>query len=671
MANRLARSTSPYLLQHAENPVDWHEWGDEAFAEARQRQVPILLSVGYSACHWCHVMAHESFEDSATAAEMNANFVNIKVDREERPDVDATYMEAVQAMTGHGGWPMTVFLTPELEPFYAGTYFPRDDRPGMPSFRRVMASLADAWRQRRGDVEEQAGRITEAISAPVMPGDGLPAPGTLVHAYQSLASSYEPTYGGFGHAPKFPQSPTLEFLLRVLREPWAPEAEAIVRKTLHAMADGGIHDQLAGGFARYSVDERWLVPHFEKMLYDNALLARLYLWAGIELVDERLVEVARSTFEYLLQDLRHPDGGFYSAEDADSEGVEGKFYVWTYDEFMEAAGADGGLGARYFGVTKRGNFEGHNILHRAMPLEVAAAEMEISNEEASRRMDGLRERLNDRRLGRIRPGLDDKVIAAWNGLAIRALAEGGAALDEPRYLEAAADAARFVLDRMQTSDGRLLRAWAKGHPSRVTGFLDDYSAMSSGLLALFAATGEVSWFEGARVLLDQLAERFADESGGFFTNEQTHELPKRPKDVFDNPSPSGNSLAAEALLTMSLYTGDQATRAAAEDTLRGLGMVMSRYPTGAPYALAVLHSVHRGTHELAVVGNEWSELAKVYWSRLRPHIVLAGSTGDETRVPLLIDRFVSGTTRAYLCSGFSCLAPVTSAEELEGSLASV
>jgi len=410
MANRLARSTSPYLLQHAENPVDWHEWGDEAFAEARQRQVPILLSVGYSACHWCHVMAHESFEDSATAADMNANFVNIKVDREERPDVDATYMEAVQTMTGHGGWPMTVFLTPDLEPFYAGTYFPRDDRPGLPAFRRVMASLAEAWKQRRADVIEQAGRITEAISAPVTPGESLPSQSALVHGYRTLAASYEPMHGGFGHAPKFPQSPTLEFLLRVSGEPWAPDAGAMVRKTLHGMADGGIHDHLAGGFARYSVDEGWLVPHFEKMLYDNALLARLYLWAGIELADERLIEVARSTFQYLLEDLSHPDGGFYSAEDADSEGVEGKFYVWTFDEFMEVAAGDGDLGARWLGVSKRGNFEGHNILHRAVPLEVAAAELGISNEEATQRIAGLRQRLADRRRTRIRPGLDDKVV---------------------------------------------------------------------------------------------------------------------------------------------------------------------------------------------------------------------------------------------------------------------
>ena len=671
MANRLARSTSPYLLQHAENPVDWHEWGDEAFAEARQRQVPILLSVGYSACHWCHVMAHESFEDSATAADMNANFVNIKVDREERPDVDATYMEAVQTMTGHGGWPMTVFLTPDLEPFYAGTYFPRDDRPGLPAFRRVMASLAEAWKQRRADVIEQAGRITEAISAPVTPGESLPSQSALVHGYRTLAASYEPMHGGFGHAPKFPQSPTLEFLLRVSGEPWAPDAGAMVRKTLHGMADGGIHDHLAGGFARYSVDEGWLVPHFEKMLYDNALLARLYLWAGIELADERLIEVARSTFRYLLEDLSHPDGGFYSAEDADSEGVEGKFYVWTFDEFMEVAAGDGDLGARWLGVSKRGNFEGHNILHRAVPLEVAAAELGISNEEATQRIAGLRQRLADRRRTRIRPGLDDKVVAAWNGLTIRALAEAGAALEEPRYLEAAASAARFVLDRMQTPDGRLLRTWAKGRPSRVAGFLDDYAAMATGLLALYAATGEVNWYEDAKRLLEQLPGRFGDEAGGYFTAEQTHELPKRPKDIFDNPTPSGNALAAEALLALSLYTGDQVTRAMAEQTLQGLGIIMGRYPTGTPYALAVLHTMHRGTHELAVVGESWTDLAAVYWQKLRPHVVLAGSAGDETRIPLLANRYVSGTTRAYLCSGFTCLAPVTSSEELADSLASV
>ncbi|HEU4751346.1 MAG TPA: thioredoxin domain-containing protein [Acidimicrobiia bacterium] len=671
MANRLALSTSPYLLQHADNPVDWFEWGDEAFAEARRRQVPILLSVGYSACHWCHVMAHESFEDPVTANEMNTRFVNVKVDREERPDVDATYMEAVQTMTGQGGWPMTVFLTPDLEPFFAGTYFPRDDRAGMPSFRRVMGSLSEAWEQRRADVIEQAGRITNAISVPLTPGTELPSPEAVANAYRALAASFEPVHGGFGGAPKFPQSPSLEFLLRTWQEPWAPEGGPMLRKTLQAMADGGIHDHLAGGFARYSVDDRWLVPHFEKMLYDNALLARVYMWAGIEFAEHRFLEVARSTLDYLLTDLRHPDGGFYSAEDADSEGVEGKFYVWSLDEFLEVAADDGLLGTRHFGVTRAGNFDGHNILHPVISAGQAAAELGIDTDDARHRMTELRRRLLERRQTRVRPGLDDKVIAAWNGLAIRALAEAGAALDEPRYLEAATRAARFVLDHMGTADGGLVRTWAKGQPSRVAGFLDDYAAMGTALLSLYAATGDVEWFEAAHSLLGQLANRFGDEAGGFFTAEATGELPKRPKDIFDNPTPSGNALAAEALLTLSLYTGEEGTRRQAIETLRGLGVILERYPTGAAYALGVLHNIHQGTHELAVVGEKSAELAKVYWRRLRPHVALAVSTVDETRVPLLVDRFVDGATRAYLCSGFTCLAPVSTVAELVASLARV
>ena len=671
MANRLALSTSPYLLQHADNPVDWFEWGDEAFAEARRRQVPILLSVGYSACHWCHVMAHESFEDPVTANEMNTRFVNVKVDREERPDVDATYMEAVQTMTGQGGWPMTVFLTPDLEPFFAGTYFPRDDRAGMPSFRRVMGSLSQAWEQRRDDVIEQAGRITNAISVPLTPGTELASPAAVANAYRALAASFEPVHGGFGGAPKFPQSPSLEFLLRTRQEPWAQEGGPMLRKTLQAMADGGIHDHLGGGFARYSVDDRWLVPHFEKMLYDNALLARVYMWAGIEFAEHRFLEVARSTLDYLLTDLRHPDGGFYSAEDADSEGVEGKFYVWSLDEFLEVAADDGLLGTRHFGVTRAGNFDGHNILHPVISVEQAAAELGIDTDDAGHRMTALRRRLLERRQTRVRPGLDDKVIAAWNGFAIRALAEAGAALDEPRYLEAATRAARFVLDHMGTADGGLVRTWAKGQPSRVAGFLDDYAAMGTALLSLYAATGDVEWFEAAHTLLGQLANRFGDEAGGFFTAEATGELPKRPKDIFDNPTPSGNALAAEALLTLSLYTGEEGTRRQAIETLRGLGVILERYPTGAAYALGVLHNIHQGTHELAVVGENSAELAKVYWRRLRPHVALAVSTVDETRVPLLVDRFVDGATRAYLCSGFTCLAPVSTVAELVASLARV
>ncbi|MGH8916220.1 MAG: thioredoxin domain-containing protein, partial [Acidimicrobiia bacterium] len=365
MANRLATATSPYLLQHKDNPVDWQEWGEEAFAEARARDVPILLSVGYAACHWCHVMAHESFEDPETASEMNRLYVNIKVDREERPDVDSIYMEAVQTMTGRGGWPMTVWLTPDGRPFYAGTYFPNTDRHGMPSFRNVMRGVSEAWETKRDEVLGQSDRLTEAISRNLPGSEERPSVETLERAYESLAADFDPVNGGFGGPPKFPQQPVLEFLLRAHGESWAPRAAHMLKVTLAEMADGGIHDQLGGGFARYSVDAQWLVPHFEKMLYDNAQLARLYLWAGIELAEPRFVEVARSTIGYLLNDLRHPEGGFFSAEDADSEGVEGKFYVWTTDELEQVLGPeDGAEAARFFGATQHGNFEGSNILYR-------------------------------------------------------------------------------------------------------------------------------------------------------------------------------------------------------------------------------------------------------------------------------------------------------------------
>ncbi|MDP3983402.1 MAG: thioredoxin domain-containing protein [Acidimicrobiia bacterium] len=671
MPNRLTFSTSPYLLQHADNPVDWFEWGEEAFAEARRRNVPILLSVGYSACHWCHVMAHESFEDPVTAAEMNTLFVNIKVDREERPDVDATYMEAVQAMSGHGGWPMTVFLTPDLEPFFAGTYFPRDDRPGLPSFRRVMGALTEAWRERHEEVIDQAGRVTAAISASLPVASDLPSREALVKAYESLASTFDPVNGGLGGAPKFPQPPSLEFLLRTWTESWAPRAKEMASQTLQAMAAGGIHDQVAGGFARYTVDDRWLVPHFEKMLYDNAQLARLYLWAGIEFGEDRFTTVARSILTYLLTDLRHPDGGFYSAEDADSEGVEGKFYVWSYDEFMELAGNDGPLAARHFGVSRQGNFEGHNILHQAVPLSAFASDHGLSLDEAADRIARVVSNLLARRSERVRPGLDDKVLASWNGLALRALAEAGAALAEPRYLEAARAAASFVLERMRTADGGLTRAWAKGRPSQVGGFVDDYASIGLGLLSLYAATGEVRWFDEGTALIRQLVPRFADPAGGFFAAEDAGELPKRPKDLFDNPSPSGNSLAAEALLMLSLYTGEEELREHATATLRAVATVIDRYPSAAMHALSVLHSIHRGTHELAVVGEDSDRLARIYWQRMRPHIALASSTGDEARVPLLVDRYVAGVTRAYLCSGFTCLAPVEEPTALAESLASI
>ncbi len=669
MPNRLARSTSPYLLQHADNPVDWYEWGEEAFAAARHRDVPILLSVGYSACHWCHVMAHESFEDPETAAEMNDLFVNIKVDREERPDVDAVYMEAVQAMSGHGGWPMTVFLTPQLEPFYAGTYFPRTDRAGMPSFRKVMAAIATAWKDRKGEVVDQAQRVVTTISNPVPPGRDLPSQKVLEGGYVALRSGFDADHGGFGGAPKFPQQPALEFLLRVWEEPWAHEAGAMVTTTMQAMAAGGIHDHLGGGFARYSVDQTWLVPHFEKMLYDNAQLARLYLWAGVELNRLEFIAVARSTLDYLLTDLRHPEGGFYSAEDADSEGEEGRFYVWTYQELVEVAGDNARLAGAYFGVTPGGNFEGRNILHLATPLPALAAQFGLTEEEARHRIEQVRVGLRSRREERVRPGLDDKVLTAWNGLAIRALAEAGAALAEPRYLEAAGAAARFVLANLRRSDGQLIRSFAKGRPSQVRGFVDDYASLGLALLVLYAATGEITWYQAGEDLLGQL-ERFSDPEGGFFTTAAAADLPKRPKDLFDNPSPSGNSLAAEALLWLSLLTGDHQHRDQAEATLRGQALVMERYPTAAMHALGVLHTIRRGTHELAIVGDRAADLTPVYWQRMRPHIALAFSQGNEERVPLLRQRHVPGSTRAYLCSGFLCRAPVEDASALAESLAS-
>ena len=656
MPNRLADATSPYLLQHKDNPVDWHEWGEEASDEARKRDVPILLSVGYSACHWCHVMAHESFEDETTAEEMNRWFINVKVDREERPDVDSVYMEAVQAMTGRGGWPMTVWLTPDGRPFYAGTYFPKVDSHGMPAFRQVIGAIAEAWRSRRDELVSQSDQLTEAISQSVPAGGALPGEDQLKGVYQTLVSSFDAINGGFGGAPKFPQQPVLEFLLRIRSEVWAARADEMLDVTLSEMADGGIHDHLAGGFARYSVDDRWLVPHFEKMAYDNAQLARIYLWAGVELENERFIEVCRSTLEYLLTDLRHPDGGFYSAEDADSEGVEGKFYVWTLSEIegvLEPQDAE--AAARFFGVTESGNFEGTNILHR--PTSAPWSEQSES----------IRQRLLAERNNRIRPGLDDKVIASWNGLTIRAFAEAGAALQEDRYLEAAREAARFIMARL-AMDGRLQRSWRDGRVS-VPGFLDDHAGMAMGLFALYAATGETEWYREAMRLTGQL-ERFANPDGGFYTTPDDGDaLVKRPTDQADNPLPSGNALAAEALLMASLYTGEVDYRARAEAALRSVAALSERYPSMVGHHLAIIHSLHRGTRELAVVGSDWQRLSEVYWMRFRPHIALAGSDMvGEGSPPLLADRSVAGATKAYLCEGFACNLPTSEPEELAGQL---
>ncbi|HEY5890740.1 MAG TPA: thioredoxin domain-containing protein [Acidimicrobiia bacterium] len=642
MPNRLADSTSPYLVQHADNPVDWWEWSDEAFVEARRRDVPVLLSVGYAACHWCHVMAHESFEDVATAEVMNERFVNIKVDREERPDIDSIYMEAVQAMTGQGGWPMTVWMTPDGRPFYAGTYFPNRPHHGMPAFTQVLDAIWHAWTNDRRAVIGQSEQMVAAISRSIPAGE-MPAADSISRAVGQIVDSFDTAYGGFGGAPKFPQQPVLDLLLR--SRGLDPRVDDVLRTTLRRMADGGIHDQLGGGFARYSVDRQWLVPHFEKMLYDNAQLARIYLWAGIELGEPRFLDVARSTLDYLLTDLHNPDGGFYSAEDADSEGEEGTFYVWTRGEFESVLGQLAETAASYYGVTDEGNFEGANVLHKDPAREVPEELEEINA------------RLLAHRNSRVRPGLDDKLISAWNGLAIRALAEAGAVLNDDRYLEAATDTARFVLDNL-ADQGRLQRSWRDGRVSG-PGFLDDHAAMAVGCYTLFSATGVTGWFEAAERLVADL-DRFArPEGGGFYSTASDSEpLIKRPEDFTDNPLPSGNALAAEALLMSSLFTADLSRRTRADEAIAAVGALADRYPSMVGHHLAVAHSINGETHEVAIVGEDRSRLVDAYWSRYRPETVLAQADGPTADIPLLADRTGgAGVATAYVCRNFTCNLP--------------
>jgi uncharacterized protein YyaL (SSP411 family) len=663
--NRLNKATSPYLLQHADNPVHWYEWGPEAFEAAQAADKPILLSVGYASCHWCHVMAHESFEDPATADAMNRLFVNVKVDREERPDVDRIYMDAVQAVTGRGGWPMTVFLTPDGEPFHAGTYFPPDDRHGMPSFRRVMEAVHATWTERRTDIVAHAGRLAEAIRTSIPPADDLPAQETLERAYLALEAAYDEERGGFGAAPKFPQAPTLEFLLRVAGRSWAPRATEMLESTLVAMARGGIYDHLGGGFARYSVDGAWLVPHFEKMLYDNALLARLYVRAFQVTGNERFERVARETLAYLERDLGLPGGGFASAEDADSEGIEGRFYVFSYDEFMRHGGEAVALAARFFGISEAGNFEGSNVLHEARTTQEVAADAGTDERTVEQAVAAAKQTLLSLRATRVRPAMDDKAVCAWNGLAIRAFAEAGEALNEPAYLDTARSTARFVLTEMRRADGRLLRAWRNGEAS-IPAFADDYAAMATGLLALYQATGEVEWFATAAELLDQLIELFwDDEAGGVFASGHDAErLIARPKNLFDNPTPSDNSLAAEAVLHAGALTGDADTTIRLDAISRLAGQLLERAPSAVGHLLAVIATRFGQPIELAIVGDPHDPvreaLEEAARDRFRPGVFRAVGDGSVSEVPLLTDRPAgpNGTGLAYVCRGFVCDAPV-------------
>lgn len=670
--NRLAGVTSPYLLQHADNPVDWWPWSAEAFEEARRRNVPVLLSVGYSACHWCHVMAHESFEDEATAALMNRNFVNIKVDREERPDVDAVYMEAVQAATGQGGWPMTVFLTPDAEPFYFGTYFPPEPRHGMPSFPQVLDGVHRAWTDRRGEVDEVAGKIVRDLGERQLTHDADERPGEdeLAQALLGLTRDYDATHGGFGGAPKFPPSMTVEFLLRHYARVGTEGALQMAADTCERMARGGIYDQLGGGFARYSVDREWVVPHFEKMLYDNALLCRTYahLWraTGSELARR----VALETADFMVRELRTNEGGFASALDADSEDpatgehVEGAYYVWTPGQLREVLGdADAELAMTCFGVTEEGTFEKGTSV-----LQLPRTEGPLAD---ASRLTAIRERLLAARAARPAPGRDDKVVAAWNGLAIAALAEVGAYFDRPDLIAAAVGAGDLLVRLHMDPRARLARTSKDGRAGANAGVLEDYADVSEGFLALAAVTGEGVWLEFAGFLLDHVLAQFVDaESGALYdTAADAEQLIRRPQDPTDNAAPSGWTAAAGALLSYAAHTGAEPHRTAAE---RALGIVKAlgpRVPRFIGNGLAVAEAALDGPREVAVVGDVLGDLHRTALLGTAPGAVVAAGPAGSTELPLLADRpLVDGRPAAYVCRGFVCSAPTTDPAQLAEQL---
>jgi len=650
VANRLAQETSPYLLQHKDNPVDWYAWGEEALAAAAEREVPILLSIGYSACHWCHVMERESFEDPQTAELMNERFVCVKLDREERPDLDAIYMEACQAMTGRGGWPLNVFLTPEQVPFYAGTYFPPEERHGMPSWRSVLQAVAEGWDEKRDEIRAGSDRVAERLSgaAALQPSKEPMDPHSLDDAVEGLRQMYDGRNGGFGGAPKFPPASAIEFLLR------RGETD-MTSHTLRAMARGGMYDLVGGGFARYAVDDRWLVPHFEKMLYDNALLARAYLH-GWQVTGEPLFRrVTEETLDWMLKEMRAPEGGFYSALDADSEGEEGLFYVWTLPQLEDALSPDdAAVAEEYFGVKPGGNFEGATILTRGT--------------DEPENLDQIRADLYAARAKRVWPGLDDKRLTSWNALAISALAEAGAVLGRADFLDAAREAADFVLRDLRDAGGRLLRTYKDGD-ARLNAYLEDHAFLLEALLTLYESTFEPRWFAAARELADTTIERFADdERGGFFETSSDHErLVARRKDPEDNPIPSGNASAAYGLLRLAALTGEHAYESAAVGVLRLLHPLAPRHPQAFAHLLQALDFHLSPTREVALAGRETAPLEAVVRAEFRPHIVVAG--GEPDGVPLLEGRSeVDGRAAAYVCERFACQRPVTEPEDLASLL---
>ncbi len=688
--NRLAGETSPYLLQHAHNPVDWMPWSDDALARAKLLDRPIFLSIGYAACHWCHVMERESFEDEGTAAVLNAGFVAIKVDREERPDLDQLYMGAVQAMTGQGGWPMSVFLTPEGRPFYGGTYFPDTPRHGMPSFRQVLEGVRQAWTTQRDDVERSGERLVDALVEAQALGSGaeasgLPARETLDEALAGVVASFDRAHGGWGRAPKFPQPMTIEFLLRRHAATGEETALEVALRSLGAMAAGGIHDQLGGGFHRYATDAAWLVPHFEQMLYDNAQLARVYAHAWAMTGDPALLATMTGVLDYVVRELTTADGGFAASQDADTEGEEGGTFVWTAGEVREALGADAALFSAAYGVTDAGNWEGHTILSRVRGDAELAERFGLAIDAVGSRLASARAVLLERRSGRPQPALDDKVLAAWNGLAIAAFADAARSLSSTgdpahaelavRYLGAASGAASAVLDGLRQPGGRLRRSWRDGRAS-ADGALEDYADLADGLLALYEATFDERWFEAAVALMDVVLEHFVHPAGGFYdTPDDGEPLVVRPRDVQDNATPSGGSMATAVLLRLAALTGEGRYRTAAERALATVGPYLDRHPTAFAQWLCALEFAHAGSTEVAIIGEPddaaTQRLVAVSNRGFHPFRVQASSSaGGDSSVPLLAGRFaLDGRPTAFVCHDFACRLPVTEPEALEALLA--
>jgi uncharacterized protein YyaL (SSP411 family) len=673
MPNRLANETSPYLAQHANNPVDWYPWGEEALSRARREDMPILLSIGYAACHWCHVMAHESFEDEETARLMNELFVNIKVDREERPDIDSIYMQATQAMTGHGGWPMTVFLTPDTVPFYTGTYYPPQDRHGMPSFRRVLAAVADAYRSRRSGVDETAAKMRELYANTTAPttSTGKLTAQILDRAYRGIAQRFDSRHGGLDGAPKFPQAMSLDFLLRYWRRTNTDYALEMVTTSFRKMARGGIYDQLGGGFHRYAVDAVWLVPHFEKMLYDNALLARLgaHLWQATR--DPEVRRITEETVDWVAREMTAPNGGFYSSLDADSEGHEGTFYVWTREELEKTLGDDAALVLAYWGASGEPNFEGRYILHVPHEPAAVAARASVDQSDLSEAVRTARRVLLARRSTRERPGRDEKVLAGWNGLMLRGIAEAARAFGRGDYRLMAVRNGEFLMREM-VRDGRVMRSHKDG-VTRIPGFLEDHAAVALAFLDLYSLTFERRWLDASRTVADAIDEWFWDgDLGAYFDTARDHEtLLTRPRDITDNAVPAGTSLTVDLLLRLAELLGDDARRQRATHVLESVSEPMARYAPAFGHMLGAADMAVHGAVEVALAGDPAADdlraLADAVAHEYVPSLVVAG--GSSADVALLADKVPKdGQATAYVCRQYLCEEPTTDPAALASQL---